>query len=122
MKLENRVALITGAGSGIGRAIALLFVEEGARVIVNDVDLAAAEETVEEMGARREQGQAVKADVASSAEVKTMFAGVAQRFEQLDILVNNAGVGESDDSKRAEVNRKGEARLRQLMMGGRIET
>jgi NAD(P)-dependent dehydrogenase (short-subunit alcohol dehydrogenase family) len=50
MKLENRVALITGAGSGIGRAIALLFVEEGARVIVNDVDLAAAEETVEEMG------------------------------------------------------------------------
>ena len=122
MKLVNRVALITGAGSGIGRAIALLFVEQGARVIVNDVDLAAAEETVGEMGARRVQGQAVKADVASSAEVKTMFAGVAQRFERLDILVNNAGVGESDDSKRAEVNRKGEARLRQLMMGGRIET
>ena len=99
MKLENRVALITGAGSGIGRAIALLFVEEGARVIVNDVNLAAAEETVEKMGVRREQGQAVKADVSSSAEVKAMFGGVAQRYGQLHILVNNAGVAESDDSK-----------------------
>ena len=80
MKLENRVALITGAGSGIGRAIALLFVEQGARVIVNDVDLAAAEKTVKEMGARSEQGQAVKADVSSSAEVRAMFGGVAQRY------------------------------------------
>jgi 3-oxoacyl-[acyl-carrier protein] reductase len=121
MKLENKVALITGAGSGIGRAIALLFVEEGARVIVNDVDLAAAEQTVEEMGARREQGQAAKADVSSSAQVKAMFGEVAQRYGRLDILVNNAGA-ESDDSKRAEITRKGEARLRELMMGGQIHT
>jgi NAD(P)-dependent dehydrogenase (short-subunit alcohol dehydrogenase family) len=50
MKLESRVALVTGGGSGIGRAIALLFVGQGARVVVNDINLQAAEETVHEMG------------------------------------------------------------------------
>lgn len=83
MKLENRVALITGAGSGIGRAIALLFAEEGARVIVNDVDPVAAEKTVEEMGAGRERGQAAQADVSSSDQVKVMFAEVARRTANL---------------------------------------
>ena len=122
MKLENQIALITGAGSGIGRGIALLFAEEGARVVVNDVNLAAAEETVEEMGARRGQGQAVKANVSSSAEVKAMFGEVAQRYGRLDILVNNAGVADADDSKRAEINRKGETRLHELMTGGQIQT
>jgi 3-oxoacyl-[acyl-carrier protein] reductase len=122
MKLENRVALITGAGSGIGRAIALLFAEEGARVIVNDVDPAAAEKTVGGMGAGRARGQAVQADVSSSDQVKVMFAEIARRYGQLDILVNNAGVAESDESKRTEINRKGEARLRELMMGGKIQT
>ncbi len=57
MKLENRIALVTGGGSGIGRAIALLFAEEGARVIVNDVKWAAAEKTVEEMGSASGSGR-----------------------------------------------------------------
>src|SRR5574340_1002785 len=86
MKLEGRVALVTGAGSGIGRAIAQRFTEEGARVIVNDVDLAAAQKTVDGMDARREQGEAVKADVSSSAEVKAMFSQIAAHHGRLDML------------------------------------
>jgi len=56
MRLDGRVALITGGGSGIGRAIALLFAEEGARVIVNDINLQAAGDTVEQMGSVKERG------------------------------------------------------------------
>ena len=122
MKLQGRVALITGAGSGIGRAIALLFAEEGARVIVNDVNRGAAEKTVAQMGASKDRAEAIEADVSSSAQVREMFAEVARRHEALDILVNNAGVGESDEAKEAEINRKGEARLGELMMGGKIRT
>lgn len=122
MKLEGRVALITGAGSGIGRAIAQRFAEEGARVIVNDLDLVGAQKTVDGMGARREQAEPAKADVSSSAEVKAMFSQIAARHGRLDILVNNAGVAESEDAKRAEINRKGEARLGEMMMGGPIKT
>lgn len=95
MKLEGRVALITGAGSGIGRAIALRFAEEGASVAVNDVVAEAAAKTVDAMGGARQRGFAIPADVSSSADVKAMFARVAERFGGLDILVNNAGVGEA---------------------------
>jgi len=121
MKLEGRVALITGGGSGIGRAIALLFAEEGARVIVNDVNLRAAEETVEPMGCAKERGYAIRADVSSSADVRAMFAEIDARYGKLDILVNNAGIGETE-SKMAELNRKGEARLAEMMSGRKIET
>lgn len=121
MKLEGRTALITGAGSGIGRAIALLFVSEGARVIVNDVNREAAEVTLEAMDAARERASVLQADVSDSAAVGRMFAEVAQRFGALDILVNNAGIGEAD-SRRDEINRKGEAQLRELMSGSKIQS
>jgi 3-oxoacyl-[acyl-carrier protein] reductase len=122
MKLDGRVALVTGAGSGIGRAIAQLFAEEGAQVVVNDVALEGAEQTVEGMGAARDRGVPVKADVSSSAEVKAMFAGVAERFGKLDILVNNAGIAETSGDKIQETNRKAEARLGELMSGGPVRT
>jgi 3-oxoacyl-[acyl-carrier protein] reductase len=121
MKLEGRIALVTGAGSGIGRAIALRFASEGARVIVNDVNGEAAAATVEAMGAAREPGHAMQADVSDSAAVRGMFAEVAQRFGGLDILVNNAGIGETGN-RNDEVNRKGEAQLQELMMGGKIQS
>jgi NAD(P)-dependent dehydrogenase (short-subunit alcohol dehydrogenase family) len=121
MKLEGRIALVTGAGSGIGRAIAALFANEGAQVVVNDVNREAAEATLKAMGAARERGCAIQADVSDSAAVRAMFAEVLQRFGSLDVLVNNAGIAETGN-RRDEVNRRGEAQLRELMSGSKIQT
>jgi 3-oxoacyl-[acyl-carrier protein] reductase len=121
MKLEGRTALITGAGSGIGRATAALFANQGARIVINDVNREAAEAAVEAMGAARERACAITADVSDSAAVQAMFAQVAQRFGGLDILFNNAGIGETGN-RRDEVNRKGESQVQELMMGGKIQT
>jgi 3-oxoacyl-[acyl-carrier protein] reductase len=120
MRLEGRTALITGAGSGIGRATALLFAREGARVLVNDVNGESAEATVAAMGTGNEGGFAYRADVSKSDEVLAMFAEVTTRFGGLDILVNNAGIAETG-KRRDEINRKGEAQIQQVMMGGKIE-
>jgi 3-oxoacyl-[acyl-carrier protein] reductase len=120
MKLEGRVALITGAGSGIGRAIALRFAEEGATVVVNDIVPEAAAKTVEAMAPER--SFAVQADVSSSAAVRAMFARVAERFAGLDILVNNAGIVETGPERTADLNRKAEARIGELMAGGPVRT
>jgi 3-oxoacyl-[acyl-carrier protein] reductase len=82
------VALVTGAGRGIGRAIAVRLAREGAQVIVNDVDAHAAEETAKELG-----GVApISADVADRTDVLRMIHEVIARFDRIDILVNNAGV------------------------------
>ena len=100
MKLKDRVALVTGGGSGIGRAIALRFAAEGALVVVNDVTVEKAQKTVDEMGVG--QGRAVAADVSDSAQVRAMFAGIERGFgSRLDILVNNAGIaGSAGDRER----------------------
>ncbi len=90
MKLKDKVALITGAGSGIGRAIAQLFAEEGARIVANDVNAMAAKETVESLGALGSGARAIQADVADSRQVKAMFAEVDRDLGLLDVLVNNA--------------------------------
>lgn len=92
MKLENRIALVTGAGRGIGRAIAERLADEGARVAVNDLDLAFAEHVADKLKEKGREALALKADVVDSGEVTEMFAQIELRFGGVDILVNNAGV------------------------------
>jgi 3-hydroxybutyrate dehydrogenase len=91
MKLADRVALVTGGGSGIGRAIAVLFAEEGAHVVVNDARRESAEQTVAELKGPA-GGRAIEADVADSAQVRAMFATIERELGALDVLVNNAGI------------------------------
>lgn len=95
MELAEKIALITGSGSGIGRAVALRFAGEGARVIVNDMDGLAAERTVGEIEAQGGQGVALEANISRREEVFHMVAKGVERFGTIDILVNNAGTGGS---------------------------
>jgi 3-oxoacyl-[acyl-carrier protein] reductase len=120
MKLEDRVALVTGGGSGIGRAIALRFAAEGAFVVVNDVKLETAQKTVGELDGGR--GLAVAGDVSDSAQVRTMFAQVERAYGgRLDILVNNAGIaGTAEDRER--IRGVAEARLAETMSGEAISS
>lgn len=92
MKLKNKIALITGAGSGIGKAIALEMGREGADVAVNDLTADAAEVTAREVEALGREALVVPADMADSAQVDHMVRQTHARFGRVDILVNNAGV------------------------------
>src|SRR5438876_934037 len=121
MKLTDKTVLVTGGGSGIGRAIATLFAQEGARVIVNDLRPELGQETVEALGPVKAGAHAIEADVSDSAQVRAMFAEIDQRFGTLDVLVNNAGVPASA-SVWESVNRKFEAQLDEMKTGGRIQT
>ena len=92
-RLDGKVAVITGAGGGMGREAALLFCEEGAQVCVADVDADAAEKTAAEAG----DAFAITVDVADSDSVREMYEQTAARFGGIDILYNNAGVSPPDD-------------------------
>ena len=118
MTLEGKVALITGAGSGIGRAIALRFAREGARVGVNDLRPDAAREVAKEIEASGGQAMDLVGDVSDSSEVRRIFTALLARFSTLDILVSNAGIA----SAPPEVLRRAEqAVLQQLRQGGSHE-
>lgn len=97
MKLLHKVALVTGAGRGIGRAIALKLSQEGARVVVNDVELAFTTNTVERLEKLGGEVLGLKGDVANRQEVDSMFEQAVQRFGRLDILVNSAGIRRDAD-------------------------
>lgn len=93
MKLAGKVALITGAGSGIGQAIALLFSQEGASVAVADFSEAGGTATVEQIRQAGGDAQFFQLDVSRSADVKQTVDAVLQRWNRLDVLCNNAGIG-----------------------------
>ncbi|MCL5046783.1 MAG: SDR family oxidoreductase [Actinobacteria bacterium] len=92
MKLDGKVAVITGAGSGIGRATALLFAQEGARVVVADLAVDGGEETVRLIAAQGGRSSFIRTDVASAESVANLINGTISRYERLDIIFNNAGI------------------------------
>jgi len=94
MKIKDRVTLITGSGQGIGKAIALTFAREGAKIAVNDIlfNEAKAMETVEELRKFGAEAELFLADVSKEDEVNSMVENVIAKFGRVDILVNNAGI------------------------------
>ena len=90
--LDGKAAIVTGAGSGIGRAIATLFAEEGARVAVVDVSESDGKETVELLRKRGGDAIFIQGDISNSAIVKRIVETTVKKYERVDILCNNAGV------------------------------
>jgi len=92
LRLVDKVALVTGAAQGIGRAIALLLAQNGADIVVSDINLEKAEETAKEIEGTGQRAMAIKVDVVHSEEVERMVQTILERFGHIDILINNAGI------------------------------
>ncbi len=92
LRLENRVAIITGAGRGIGAAVAEVFCREGAKAVLVDVDEAVVKESAAKLSAAQGQALGVKADVSKFADCEAVVKTAVETYGKLDILVNNAGI------------------------------
>ncbi|MFT4566359.1 MAG: NAD(P)-dependent dehydrogenase (short-subunit alcohol dehydrogenase family) [Saprospiraceae bacterium] len=97
MKLKDKVALVTGGGSGIGRETAILLAKEGAKVIVVDINTRNGKETVKMIEAKKKVASFCKADVSVDKDCKRMIATAKKRYGGLHVLFNNAGIMHSDD-------------------------
>jgi NAD(P)-dependent dehydrogenase (short-subunit alcohol dehydrogenase family) len=116
VKFTGQTAIVTGAGRGMGRAVALGLAAEGANVVVAEVDEAAAKEVVDEIEKAGVRGLAVQVDISSVADISRLFKRTLTEFGGVDILINNAGIGiakplvdytEADWDKQLGVNLKG---------------
>ena len=116
MRFGGQTAIVTGAGRGMGRAIARELAAEGANVVVAEVDEPSANEVVDEIGHAGGRAHAIKVDVSSVKEVQLLFKETVARFGTVDILINNAGIGiakplvdytEADWDRQLGVNLKG---------------
>ena len=96
-RLQGKAALVTGAANGIGRAIAARFAQEGAKVMVSDIDLEAAKRVAREIGG---DARAIQTDVSVESEVKAAVDATVEAFGALDVLVNNAGIAAAADWER----------------------
>ena len=102
MKLKGKVALITGAGLGMGRATALLFSQEGAEVIINDLNKDDLETTLDMLEGNNNSSYI--GDISESDIVKDMFKEIETKYQKIDIVVNNAGIGRfSGDGENGEI-------------------
>jgi len=115
-KLEGKVAIITGSARGIGKEIARLLAQAGARIVISDVNAELAEQTAQEFTAGGFQAIAIPANVTQMADTERLFAQTIETWQQVDILVNNAGItrdtllvrmAESDWDAVIQVNLKG---------------
>ena len=92
MRLKDRVAIVTGAGAGVGKAVALRYAREGARVVVAEIDETSGKKTTEEIVASGQQAVFVRADLARLDDIDALMQRTIARFGRIDILMNNAGV------------------------------
>jgi 3-oxoacyl-[acyl-carrier protein] reductase len=100
MLLKDKVAVITGAGGGIGEATALRFAEEGAKVVINDVVEKNANAVKDKITSKKGKAIVILADISNKAEVEEMIKETVNQFERLDILVNNAGINKDAFAKK----------------------
>ncbi len=132
MRLKGKVTLITGAGSGLGKATALLFAREGARVVVNDISGRRAEAVAAEINGsgKRKKAIALRADVAKGDEVKAIITQAQKRFGPINILGNNAGIAQiknfldispEDWQRMFDIHMKGTFLCTQAVIGNMIE-
>ncbi|HSB78032.1 MAG TPA: SDR family NAD(P)-dependent oxidoreductase, partial [Candidatus Methylomirabilis sp.] len=97
MRLVGKSAIITGAGRGIGKATALRFAQEGADVLVPDLDLATSQQTAGEIKALGRKGFPMQVDLTRMADIQRMLETALREFGKIDILVNNAGITQVRD-------------------------
>ena len=101
MRLKDKVAIVTGAGVGIGQAIAKHFAREGARVVVAEIDSATGKATEESIRSAGGDATFVQTDVASEAQIRAMVDTTLTRYKRIDVLVNNAGIAMTSKEARA---------------------